>query len=71
MLKVDDKALIKSYKQYKKDIKLIRILLQNSHARYRWCNKHKIDFVSDRELKDSLALQEHELSVLKRFIVRK
>lgn len=70
MLKVNDKAFIKSYKQYKKDIKLIRVLLQNTHARYRWCRKRKINFFSDSELKDCLALKEHELSILEKFIVR-
>lgn len=70
MLKVNEKELIKSYKQHKKDIKLIKVLLKDSHARFKWCRKHKIKNVTECELRNSLALQEHELSLLEKFIFR-
>lgn len=70
MLKVDDKLLIKDYKQYKKDIKLIKVLLDNYGARYRWCKKRNLNIMTDEELQRDLKNYKSDLELLERYIVR-
>lgn len=70
MLKVNAKLLIKDYKQYKKDIKLIRVLLDSYHARYRWCKKRNLNIMTDEELQRDLSNYKRVLELLERYIVR-
>lgn len=69
-LRVDEKKLIETYKSYKKEIKLLRTLLNNSHARYKWCKKKKIDYVTDSELIKSISMYEDNLFLLQSFIYK-
>lgn len=70
MLKVNAKLLIKDYKQYKKDIKLIRVLLDSHHARYRWCKKRNLNIMTDEELQRDLSNYKRDLELLERYIIR-
>lgn len=70
MLKVNDKELIKCYKQYKKDIRLIKKLLKDKWYRKIWCKKHSCAILTDEELKRDLKRQKEELMIIERFIER-
>lgn len=70
MLRVNEKELIKSYKQYKKDIRLIKVLIKNKWYRTKWCKKHSIDILTDAELERDLKRHQEELIIIERFIVR-
>lgn len=70
MLKVNEKELIKSYKQYKKDIRLIKILLKDGWYRTKWCKKHSIAILTDEELEKDLKRHQEEKLILERFIER-
>lgn len=48
MLRVDTKKFIKSYKQLKKDIRLLKILLKDKWYRQKWCKKRKEIVVYDK-----------------------
>lgn len=60
MLKVNEKEFIKSYKQYKKDIRLIKILLKDKWYRTKWCKKHSIETLTDEELEKDLKRHQEE-----------
>lgn len=66
MLKVNEKEFIKSYKQYKKDIRLIK----NKWYRTKWCKKHSIETLTDEELEKDLKRHQEEKMILERFIER-
>lgn len=70
MLKVNEKEFIKSYKQYKKDIRLIKILLKDKWYRTKWCKKHSIEILTDEELEKDLKRYQEEKMILERFIER-
>ena len=69
MLKVNEKEFIKSYKQYKKDIRLIKILLKDKWYRTKWCKKHSIETLTDEELEKDLKRHQEEKMILERFIL--
>ena len=60
MLKVNEKEFIKSYKQYKKDIRLIKILLKDKWYRTKWCKKYSIETLTDEELEKDLKRHQEE-----------
>lgn len=70
MLKVNERKLIKSYKQYKKDIRLINILLKDLWYRKKWCKKRSIPLLTNEELQHDLERFEEDLMLLERFIER-
>lgn len=69
-LMVDDKKLVQTYKSYKKEIKLLKVLLKNTNARYRWCKKKNIEYVTDSELQKTLNNYEDNLFLLSSFIYK-
>lgn len=70
MLKVKEKDLISTYKQYKKDIRLIKVLLKDKWYRTKWCKKHNINILTDEELEKDLKRFEDELMFISKFIER-
>ena len=71
VLKVDEKELIRSYKQYKRDIRLIKILLKDNWYRRKWCLKRIGRILTDEELERDLKRYQEELMLIERFIIRR
>lgn len=70
MIKINEKEIIKYYKQLKKDRRLIKTLLQDNWYRYKWCKKRNLPLLLDQELEKDLKKCEDEIAFINRFVER-
>lgn len=70
-MKVDVNKFKVSYKQYKKDIKLLKSLIEKFSYRYKWFKKRNLPIPSIEELEQSLKRCENDKQFMERFIERR
>jgi len=69
-MQVDTKAVIKDYKQCKKDLKLIEKLIKNKKFRAEWCKKNEIGIntLTDKDLEVDYKIQLRFMTILSHYV---